>query len=86
MKKYINGILSLSSIAILFYIVFNQKEQIANLQSKINSIEHERDSLRLEILSKEIEVGRYESAINRAEDEMSFDCKQQLEKILHETE
>ena len=34
MKKYIGAILSLGSVAMLFYILFEQKEQIKNLKSQ----------------------------------------------------
>jgi hypothetical protein len=82
--KYIKSILSLASIGMLFYIIFNQKEQIKILQqSKLNtdSLVQVIDSLKSEIFVKEIEVGRYEVIFDRAEAEMTPECKEELEEI-----
>ena len=89
MKKYINTILTLSSIGILFYIIFNQKEQIKELtstKSNIDSLYQVVDSLKAEILSNEIEASRYEIIFDRAEAEMSPECKEELETIKHTVE
>jgi len=64
----------------------NQNREILYSEKKLESIKKECDSLKLEILTKDIEMSRYEVILDRAEGEMSPDCKQQLEKILHETE
>jgi hypothetical protein len=45
MKKYINAVLSLASIGMLFYIIYNQKEQIRLLKSKTTELQHTVDSL-----------------------------------------
>ena len=87
--KYIKAILSLVSIGILFYIIFNQKEQIKELKSphpNTDSLQHVVDSLKSEILSNEIEVSRYEIIFDRAEAEMSPECKEELETIKHTVE
>ena len=34
MKNYINGILRLASVAALFYIIYNQRQQITELKQK----------------------------------------------------
>jgi hypothetical protein len=89
MKKYINAALSLASVGMLFYIIFHQKEQIKELKSSqpnIDSLQYVVDSLRSEILSNEIEVSRYEIIFDRAEAEMSPECKEELETIKHTVE
>ena len=45
MKKYINAVLSLASIGMLFYIIYNQKEQIRELKSKTTELQHTVDSV-----------------------------------------
>ena len=68
MKKYIGAILSLSSVGMLFYIIFHQKEQIQTLRSSrpnIDSVQHIADSLGSELFIKHTELDRYEIAIER---------------------
>jgi hypothetical protein len=89
MKKYIGPVLSLASVGMLFYIIFNQKEQIKELKlskSNIDSLYQVVDSLKAEILSNEIEASRYEIIFDRAEAEMSPECKEELETIKHTVE
>lgn len=45
MKKYIGAVLSLASVGMLFYILFNQKEQIRELKSKVKELQHTVDSV-----------------------------------------
>ena len=89
MKKYIGAILSLSSVGMLFYIIFDQQHQIKTLKSSqpnIDSVQHVVDSLKAEISVHEIETGRYEIIFDRAEAEMSPECKEELETIKHTVE
>jgi hypothetical protein len=89
MKKYIGAALSLSSVGMLFYIIFNQKEQITTLTStkpNVDSLHQVIDSLKSEISSNEIEIGRYEIIFDRAEVEMTPECKEELETIKHTVE
>jgi hypothetical protein len=68
MKKYIGAILSLSSVGMLFYIIFNQKEQIQTLklsQPNIDSIQHVVDSLHDELFIKHTELDRYNIGIEK---------------------
>jgi hypothetical protein len=44
------------------------------------------DSLTSEIFVKDIEIGRYEVIFDRAEGEMSPECKEELESIKHTVE
>jgi hypothetical protein len=89
MKKYIGPVLSLASVGMLFYIIFNQKEQIKELKlskSNIDSLYQVVDSLKAEISVHEIEASRYEIIFDRAEAEMSPECKEELETIKHTVE
>ena len=66
MKKYIGAALSLSSVGMLFYIIFNQKEQITTLTStkpNVDSLQHVVDSLHDENFIQHTELDRYEIAI-----------------------
>ena len=84
MKKYINAILSIASVGMLFYIILDQKQQIKTLkaqQPSIDSLHKVIDSLNGDILIKNIDIGRYESIFDRAEGEMTPECKDELEAI-----
>jgi hypothetical protein len=68
MKKYIGAALSLSSIGMLFYIIFDQKHQIQTLTStrpNIDSIQHVVDSLHDENFIQHTELDRYDIAIEK---------------------
>jgi len=86
MKKYLNAILMISSVGMLFYIIYHQKERIKVLESTNKSLAVQCDSLKSEQFVYQINEQRFQYIIDRAKREMSPDCKQELEKILHETE
>lgn len=89
MKKYIGPVLSLASVGMLFYIMFDQKEQIKNLQqenSKVELIKHQRDSLGAEIFTKEIQIGRYEHIMDLLSTELDADCKAKVDELKNQTE
>jgi hypothetical protein len=58
MKKYINAILTLSSVLVLFYIIYDQHKQINAYKS--NNLNKIIDSLQTELFHVQSEVGRYE--------------------------
>ena len=89
MKKYIGPVLSLASVGMLFYILFDQKEQIKNLQqenSKVELIKHERDSLQSEMFTKDIQIGRYEHILDLLDTELDADCKAKVDDLKLQTE
>lgn len=52
MKKYINGILSLASVCILFYLILDLRDQVKNhkeekviLTNQIDSLQKQLDSI-----------------------------------------
>ena len=63
MKKYINGILSIGTVTLLFYTLFdlkNQVKQVPMLQHQLDSVTIQLDSLSLINFENEVQNGRYE--------------------------
>ena len=63
MKKYISGILSIGTVALLFYTLFdlkNQVKQVPMLQHQLDSVTIQLDSLSLINFENEVQNGRYE--------------------------
>lgn len=92
MKNIIIVLLIVSFLGVIcFPFLINKnnninKEKISNLKITNDSLIKVVDSLKSNIFVKDINLGRYEYMLDRAEDEMSPDCKKQLEKIYGETE
>lgn len=86
MKKYINAVLTILSVVMLFYVLHDQRSTIKQIKEENQKLIIERDSLRSELITMQIIEGRLEYIVDRAEAEMSPDCKEEFEKILHETE
>ena len=92
MKKYVDGLLVLG-ISVCLFTLMKQNEQIDKIKSNIKPtsdslviMKKQVDSLNSEIFVKDIEIGRYEVIFDRAEGEMSLECKEELEKIKHTVE
>jgi hypothetical protein len=88
MKKYIGAILSLSSVGMLFYIIFDQQHQIKTLKSSqpnIDSVQHITDSLGSELFIKHTELDRYEIAIERLRENYP-QAAEQFDDCLKDTE
>ena len=84
MKQYINPLLKAASLLVLLYTIYQQNHTINTLKTKLtttDSLAHVCDSLQSEISTKDIDLGRYEIIFNRAEGEMSPECKTELESI-----
>lgn len=63
MKKYIGPILSISTIGLLFYTLFDLKQQvkqIPELNKQLDSISCIKDSLHDELFIISVEAGRHE--------------------------
>jgi len=63
MKKYITAILSIGTVGLLFYTMFdlkNQIKQIPVLQHQLDSVTIQLDSLSLINFENEVQNGRYE--------------------------
>jgi hypothetical protein len=95
MKKYIGPVLSLASVGLLFYIIYNQKHQIQELKSSlksttqkiqtVDSLHTVIDSLNSEIFIEHTNAERYEIALDRLEEEDSLTAAI-FEIYLHQTE
>jgi len=95
MKKYIKAILSLASVGMLFYIIYNQKEQIKNLKSSLNhthqkiqtidSLHKVIDSINSDLFIEHINAERYEIALDRLKTEDSLSAAI-FENYLNNTE
>ena len=95
MKKYIGPVLSLASVGLLFYIVYNQKGQIKELKSSLNattqkiqtvdSLHAVIDSLDNEVFIEHTKADRYEIALDRLKEEDSISAAM-FEIYLHQTE
>jgi|APGre2960657373_1045057.scaffolds.fasta_scaffold13307_3 hypothetical protein len=68
MKKYITAILSIGTISLLFYTLFdlkNQVKQIPVLQHQLDSVTIQLDSLSLINFQNEVQNGRYEITLEQ---------------------
>ena len=68
MKKYITAILSIGTITLLFYTMFdlkNQVKQIPVLQHQLDSVTIQLDSLSLINFQNEVQNGRYEITLEQ---------------------
>jgi hypothetical protein len=92
MKKYITTFLIISmgiSILILFKINKKNNEMLdkyAKESKNINSASKNIDSIMFENQVNDIQIMRYEYILERAQEEMSSDCKDKLDTIMSETE
>jgi len=68
MKKYITAILSIGTITLLFYTMFdlkNQVKQIPVLQHQLDSVTIQLDSISLINFQNEVQNGRYEITLEQ---------------------
>lgn len=85
MKKYIGAALSLASVGMLFYIMFNQKDQIKNLKAETKSQKQIIDSLTNDNTIIQHENDVYEIAIDKIADEDSATAEF-INEAIHNTE
>ena len=64
MNKYIKAALSISSVAMLFYILHDQHIKIKECRAKIEEQQRVMDSIQTEAMTTSIQLGRYEIAID----------------------
>lgn len=84
MKKYINAILTLSSVLVLFYIIYDQHKQINAYKS--NNLNKTIDSLQTELFQSQSNEGRYEITLELLSEEDTMAAKK-FDRIYHnETE
>ena len=92
MRKYVDGLLILG-IGVCLFTLIKQNKVLTKMKSDIKPtsdslilMKNKYDSLTSEIFVKDIEIGRYEVIFDRAEAEMSPECKIELEAIKHTVE
>jgi hypothetical protein len=88
MKKYIGAALSLSSVGMLFYIIFDQQHQIKTLklsQPNMDSVQHVVDSLHDENFIQHTELDRYDIAIEKLRENYP-QAAEQFDDCLKDTE
>jgi hypothetical protein len=89
MKKYISGILSIATIGLLFYTLFdlkNQVKQVDVLKKELNRVTVVKDSLYDEAFIKQVELGRYELSLNYLQEVNPKAALQFVNYMNHETE
>lgn len=89
MKKYINGILSIGTVTLLFYTLFdlkNQVKQVDVLKKELNRVTIVKDSLYDETFIKHVELGRYELSLNYLQEVNPKAALQFVNYMNHETE
>ena len=89
MKKYITAALSIGTIALLFYTLFDLKEQVKQvdvLQKQLDSVTIVKDSLYDVSFGAQVQNGRYELGINYLESVNPKAADQLKTYIGHETE
>jgi hypothetical protein len=86
MKKYIGAALSISTIALLFYTMFDLKKQVVNLNKQLTIVTDQKDSLHYENFIKSVELGRYELSLDYLQDKNPNAALQFVNFMNHETE
>jgi hypothetical protein len=89
MKKYITTALSLGTISLLFYTMFDLREQVKQvhiLQKQLDSVTIVKDSLYDVNFGTQVQNGRYELGINYLETVNPPAAEQLKTYIGHETE
>ena len=86
MKKYIGAILSIGTISLLFYTMFDLRKQVANLNKELNIVIAQRDSLHDENFIKGVELGRYELSLDYLQSKNPNAAVQFVNFMYHETE
>ncbi len=89
MKKYLNAILSIGTLAVLFYTLFDLKEQVKQvdvLKKELKTVTSVKDSLYNEAFIKHVELGRYELSLDYLQEINPKAALQFVNYMNHETE
>lgn len=81
-KKYIGAILSIGSIGLLFYTLFDLRAQL----KQVPKLQQERDSLINELFIKQTELGRIEVSTNQVLSKYPKIYEEYTEYLQKETE
>ena len=86
MKKYISAVLSIGTVGILFYTLFDLRQQVSTLKKELVVITDQKDSLHDENFSKHVQLCRYELTLNYLESVNPNAALQFVNYMGHETE
>jgi hypothetical protein len=86
MKKYISAVLSISTVGILFYTLFDLRQQVSSLKKELVITTAQRDSLHNENFIKHIQLGRYELSLDYLQDKNPNAALQFINYMSYETE
>ena len=89
MKKYISAALSITTIGLLFYTLYDLKEQVKQivvLQHQVDSLTTIKDSLVNEVFIHEVTNGRYEITLDHLQETNPKAALEFINYMNHETE
>jgi hypothetical protein len=86
MKKYISAVLSIGTVGILFYTLFDLRQQVNSLKKELVVVTAQKDSLYYENFSRNIELGRYELSLDYLQDKDPNAALHFINFMNHETE
>ena len=89
MKKYIGAVLSITTIGLLFYTLFDLKEQVKQvsvLQHQVDSLTVIKDSLANEVFILGVTNGRYEITLDHLHETHPKAALEFVNYMNHETE
>jgi hypothetical protein len=86
MKKYISAVLSIGTIGMLFYTLFDLRQQVNSLKKQLVTTTAQKDSLYDVNFGTQVENGRYELTINYLESVNPKAADQFKTYMGHETE
>jgi hypothetical protein len=86
MKKYISAVLSIGTIGMLFYTLFDLRQQVNSLKKELVITTAQKDSLYDVNFGTQVENGRYELTINYLESVNPKAANQFKTYMGHETE
>ena len=86
MKKYINAVLSIGTVGILFYTLFDLRQQVNALKKELVITTAQRDSLHDENFIKHVQLDRYELSLDYLQDKNPNAALQFINYMSYETE
>jgi hypothetical protein len=86
MKKYISAVLSIGTVGILFYTLFDLRQQVGSLKKELVVVTAQKDSLYDENFIKHVQLDRYELSVDYLLTKNPNAALQLINYMNHETE
>jgi hypothetical protein len=86
MKKYISAVLSIGTVGILFYTLFDLRQQVSSLKKELVVVTAQKDSLYDENFIKHVQLDRYELSVDYLLTKNPNAALQLINYMNHETE